>query len=333
MLIAFVGSRFQLMSKTAVFFGEELAKYGFGETHPFNSNRIYSFWSKFCALNLDKSDQIQIERPEIADEALLSRFHDAEYIDLVKKSSKLGSGFLDLGDTPAFRGVFESSSYVVGTSLKALELVMEKTGGILHAFNPIGGLHHARRGSAGGFCVFNDIGVVVLIAREKYGIKKIAYVDIDAHHGDGVYYEFENDPNLYIADIHEDGRYLYPGTGAESEIGLGNARGTKLNIQMKPNSDDNDFFSEFKRIEEFISNVAKPELIIFQCGADCMRGDPLTHLQYSSRAHKFASNVLHRLSHEHSEGRIVALGGGGYNLANIANAWTEIVKSLIDDAL
>jgi acetoin utilization protein AcuC len=333
MLISFVGSRFQLMSKTAVFFGEELAKYGFGETHPFNSNRIYSFWSKFCDLNLDKCDQIQIERPEIADEALLSRFHDAEYIDFVKKSSKLGSGFLDLGDTPTFRGVFESSSYVVGTSLKALELVMEKTGGILHAFNPIGGLHHARRGSAAGFCVFNDIGVVVLLAREKYGIKRIAYVDIDAHHGDGVYYEFENDPNLYIADIHEDGRYLYPGTGAESEIGLGDARGTKLNIQMKPNSDDNDFFSEFKRIEEFISNVAKPELIIFQCGADCIRGDPLTHLQYSSRAHNFAANVLHRLSHEHSEGRIIALGGGGYNLSNIANAWTEIVKSLIDDAV
>jgi acetoin utilization protein AcuC len=333
MLISFVGSRFQLMSKTAVFFGEELAKYGFGETHPFNSNRIYSFWSKFCDLNLDKCDQIQIERPEIADEALLSRFHDAEYIDFVKKSSKLGSGFLDLGDTPTFRGVFESSSYVVGTSLKALELVMEKTGGILHAFNPIGGLHHARRGSAAGFCVFNDIGVVVSLAREKYGIKRIAYVDIDAHHGDGVYYEFENDPNLYIADIHEDGRYLYPGTGAESEIGLGDARGTKLNIQMKPNSDDNDFFSEFKRIEEFISNVAKPELIIFQCGADCIRGDPLTHLQYSSRAHNFAANVLHRLSHEHSEGRIIALGGGGYNLSNIANAWTEVVKSLIDDAV
>jgi acetoin utilization protein AcuC len=114
---------------------------------------------------------------------------------------------------------------------------------------------------------------------------------------------------------------------------LGDARGTKLNIQMKPNSDDNDFFSEFKRIEEFISNVAKPELIIFQCGADCIRGDPLTHLQYSSRAHNFAANVLHRLSHEHSEGRIIALGGGGYNLSNIANAWTEIVKSLIDDAV
>jgi acetoin utilization protein AcuC len=319
------------MSKTVVFFGDELAKYGFGETHPFNSNRIYSFWSKFCALNLDKSDQIQIERPEIAKEDVILRFHDPEYIDLVKQSSKLGTGFLDLGDTPAYRGVFESSCYVVGTSLKALNIVMEKTGGILHAFNPVGGLHHARRGSAGGFCVFNDIGVVVLLAREKYGIKKVAYVDIDAHHGDGVYYEFENDSELYIADIHEDGQYLYPGTGTGSESGSGEAYGTKLNIPMKPSSDDTDFFNEFKRIEEFIANVAKPELIIFQCGADGIRGDPLTHLHYSSRAHRLASDVLHRLSHEYSEGRIIALGGGGYNHANIANAWTAVVRSLIED--
>ncbi|HYZ65971.1 MAG TPA: acetoin utilization protein AcuC, partial [Nitrososphaeraceae archaeon] len=146
------------MCKTAVFFGEELAGYSFGSAHPFNSNRIYAFWSKFCALNLDKSNQIRIERPAIVQEELLLRFHDNEYVDLVKKSSKLGTGLLDLGDTPAFKGVFEASSYVVGTSLKALELVMEKRDGILHAFNPIGGLHHSRRGSAGGFCVFNDIG-------------------------------------------------------------------------------------------------------------------------------------------------------------------------------
>jgi acetoin utilization protein AcuC len=100
---------------------------------------------------------------------------------------------------------------------------------------------------------------------------------------------------------------------------------------MRPSSDDNDFFNEFKRIEEFITNIAKPELIIFQCGADGIRGDPLTHLHYSSRAHRLASDVLHTLSHEYSEGRIIALGGGGYNHANIANAWTAVVRSLIED--
>jgi acetoin utilization protein AcuC len=321
------------MCKTAVFFGEELAKYGFGEAHPFNSNRIFAFWSKFCALNLHKSSHIQIERPKIAQEEILLQFHDKEYVDLVKESSKRGTGLLDLGDTPAFRGVFEASSYVVGTSLKALELVMEKREGVWHAFNPIGGLHHAKRGSAGGFCVFNDIGIVSMIARKKYSIEKIAYVDIDAHHGDGVYYEFEDDPMLYIADIHEDGHFLYPGTGAESENGSGDAKGTKLNIPLKPNSDDADFFSAFNRVEEFIDMIAKPELIILQCGADCINGDPLTHLRFSSAAHRYASEKLHRLSHKHSDGRMIALGGGGYNQVNLADAWTEVVSSFVGGSL
>ena len=319
------------MCKTAVFFGEELARYGFGESHPFNSNRIYAFWSRANALELVKSNQIQIEFPERADEEILLMFHDKDYLTLVKQASANGTGALDLGDTPAFKGVFEAASYVVGTSVKALDIVMNNRNEVLHAFNPIGGLHHARRGSAGGFCVFNDIGIVGIMARQKYGISRIAYVDIDAHHGDGVYYEFEDDPLFFIADIHEDGRYLYPGTGDGSEIGLGNAKGTKINIAMKPNSDDNEFISAFGKVEEFIDNVARPELIILQCGADCIKGDPLTHLQYSSKAHRYAADILHRLSHKHCDGRLIALGGGGYNQNNIADAWTEVVVSLISN--
>jgi len=317
------------MCKTAVFFGEELARYSFGKSHPFNSNRIFAFWSKFKTLNLDKDDQIQIKKPENAQEEILLEFHFKDYVNLVKKASMHGTGYLDLGDTPAFRGVFEASSDVVGTSLRALDIVMEKTDGILHGFNPIGGLHHSRRGSAGGFCVFNDIGIVGMIARKKYGINKIAYVDIDAHHGDGVYYEFENDPNFFIADIHEDGHYLYPGTGTELEMGSGEAKGTKLNIPLLPDSTDNDFITAFSKVEEFIDNIAKPELIIFQCGADGIDGDPLTHLRYSSKAHRYAADKLHRLSHKHCDGRIIALGGEGYNQQNIADAWTEVVMSFI----
>jgi acetoin utilization protein AcuC len=316
------------MCTTAVFFGEELAKYSFGKSHPFNSDRIYAFWSKFNALELDKSTQIRIEKPDAVQEESILDFQDKEYLEFIKKASKHGTGLLDLGDTPAFKGVFEASSYVVGTSLKALDLVITKTNRISHAFNPIGGLHHARRGSAGGFCVFNDIGIVIMIARRKYGITKIAYVDIDAHHGDGVYYEFEDDPMLFIADIHEDGHYLYPGTGTESETGSGDAKGTKLNIPLKPNSDDNDFIAAFNRVEEFIDNIAKPQLIILQCGADCINGDPLTHLKYTPKAHRYTADILHRLSHKHCNGRIIALGGGGYNKSNVANAWTEVINSL-----
>lgn len=319
------------MCKTAVFFGKELANYSFGESHPFNSNRIYSFWSKFTSLNLHKSTKITIENPYIASEDDLLEFHDKKYIDKVKEYSKRGNGYLDSGDTPAFKGVFETSSYVVGSTLRALDLIMEKNNEIHHSFNPIGGLHHARRNSAGGFCVFNDIGILIMLARKRYNISRILYVDIDAHHGDGVYYEFENDPYTYIVDIHEDGHYLYPGTGNKAEIGAGSAKGTKLNIPLKPNSNDQNFISAFNKIEEFIKNISRLDLIILQCGADGIKGDPLTHLQYSSKSHAHAADKLHKISHELCNGKIIALGGGGYNQTNIAEGWTEVVKSLSND--
>jgi acetoin utilization protein AcuC len=317
--------------KTAVFFGKDLAKYGFGESHPFNSNRIYSFWSKFNAMSLSKSDRVTIEKPETVQDEVLRQFHDRAYIDMVKESSKEGTGFLDDGDTPAFKGVYEASCCVVGTSLKALDVVMEKRDGALHAFSPIGGLHHAKRNSAGGFCVFNDIGVVIMMAKKKYDVKRVSYVDIDAHHGDGVYYEFEEDSSVFIADIHEDGRYLFPGTGNETETGSGDAKGTKLNIPLKPGSNDDDFIAAFKKVEDFIDNIARPELIIFQCGADGIGGDPLTHLLFTSKSHAYAADRLHQLSHKHCNGRLLSLGGGGYNQANIADGWTAVVSSFTRD--
>jgi acetoin utilization protein AcuC len=250
-------------------------------------------------------------------------------------ASKQGGVLLDRGDTPAFKGAFEVSLYVVGSTLAALDVVMagrdDRERRVCHAFNPIGGLHHARRDSAGGFCIFNDIGVAILAARQKYNIKRIAYIDIDAHHGDGVFYEFEDDPFLFFADIHEDGRYLYPGTGSASEVGKGAAEGVKLNIPLQPGAGNVEFLEAFTKIEQFVDNV-KPELVILQCGADGLAGDPITHLQYTSKAHRFAADSLHRLAHKHCNGRIIALGGGGYNRANIGTAWTEVVKSFTSDS-
>jgi acetoin utilization protein AcuC len=282
-------------------------------------------------MDLDISDKITIEKPELAEEMDIELFHCKEYINLVKEYSKKPGGYLDHGDTPSFKGVFEASCYVVGSSLKALDLIMEKDHKIMHSFNPIGGLHHARKDSAGGFCVFNDIGIVITVARKKYNIERICYVDIDAHHGDGVFYEFERDQHIFIADIHEDSHYLYPGTGEESETGYGDAIGTKLNIQLKPQSGDNEFIDAFKRVEEFIETIAKPELIIVQCGTDGMKGDPLTHLQYSSNAHRHAADKLHYLAHKYCNGKIIALGGGGYNQENLAEGWTQIIKSFISN--
>ncbi len=304
-------------------YGDALAKYGFGGSHPLGSDRLHAFWSKFQSEGLDKAQNIMIEEPVMAEEDTLLNFHSKTYVEFVKKASAVGEVFLDYGDTPAFKGVFEATSYVVGSTLKGLDMVMKKK--VVHAFNPIGGLHHARKEFASGFCVFNDIGIAITVARKYYKIKKVAYIDIDAHHGDGVFYEFNSDPDVFIVDVHEDGKYLYPGSGFQHETGEEGAEGTKLNLPMKPFANDYDFMKEFKRAEEFLDD-AKPELFILQCGGDSMKGDPLTHLNFSENAHRHATNILHELAHRHCNGRMIALGGGGYNRNNIAVAWTEVVK-------
>ena len=320
------------MCDTAVIMGKELSNYSFGEKHPFNSGRLDAFWSKISLSDAINSSNLKLVTPALADENTISSFHDKEYINFVKKSSITGLGYLDSGDTPSFKGVFDASLYVVGSTLLSVDIVINKTNGIVHAFNPIGGLHHARRNAAGGFCVFNDIGIAIMYAREKYNLKKILYIDIDAHHGDGVYYEFEEDPDVIIADIHEDGSFLYPGTGFESENGLGAGKGTKLNLSLHPNATDHDFISAFMKIENFISSM-KFDLIILQCGADGLSGDPLTHLRYTEKSHKYAAQVLHRVAHERSDGRIIGLGGGGYNTQNLANAWNQVVEVFIENQL
>jgi acetoin utilization protein AcuC len=199
------------------------------------------------------------------------------------------------------------------------------------AFVPIAGLHHAGRGHAAGFCVFNDCGVVIEYLRQEYSLQRIAYIDIDAHHGDGVFYGFEDDPDALFADMHEDGRYLYPGTGAASETGKGRAAGTKLNIPMAPGAGDDDFAEAWRAVEKYVDE-AKPEFIILQAGADSLAGDPITHLCYSEEAHASAARALCALADKHCGGRIIGTGGGGYNRRNLARAWTRVVQAFAADS-
>jgi len=318
------------MCKTAVISGIELSNYSFGESHPWNSNRFHAFSSRIDKPDIKNNDNLRLFKPQLASETSLYSFHDKGYVNFVKESSVLGGISLDNADTPAFKGVFEASLYVVGSTLLALDIVANKTEGIIHAFNPIGGLHHARKDSAGGFCVFSDIGIAIMYARQKYGINKILYIDIDAHHGDGVYYEFDDDTDVIIGDIHEDGMYLYPGTGFESEKGVRNARGTKLNLSLKPGATDTDFINKFTQIEDFIKNM-KTDLVIFQCGADGLNNDPITHLKYTPKSYKYAAEIIHKFAHLNSDKRLIGLGGGGYNVQNIANAWGEVLNVFLSN--
>jgi acetoin utilization protein AcuC len=290
-----------------------------------NKRRLEAFRLQAEATGLTKAPQIQWVEPTRAGRELLTLFHTDRYVKFVERASEQGTGFLDNGDTPAFTGLYDATAFVVGSTANLLDLMLR--GNVDHSFNPMGGLHHARRDRAGGFCVFNDAGIAIELARHRHGLKRILYVDIDAHHGDGVFYEYYRDPDLWVADIHEDGRYLYPGTGGSTETGGPDASGTKLNIPMPPGAGDEEFATAFERVEKFATKAA-PELVILQCGADGLRGDPLTHLAYTAAAHRRAAVRLHDVAHRHCAGRLLALGGGGYNPANVAEAWTAVIRGI-----
>jgi acetoin utilization protein AcuC len=309
--------------RLGVAYGKASNLYSFPGGHPLNNKRIEIFARSLESFK-DRGE-IQIYEPQMALEPELLEFHEREYVSFVKKSSATGSGYLDYGDTPSFKGVYEASLFTVGGTLIGLKEIAERR--LDHFFNPVGGLHHAKRDAAGGFCVFDDPAVAIAKALRDFNFKKVAYVDIDAHHGDGVFYGYEKDPRVLVGDIHEDGRFLYPGSGFANETGLGEALGTKMNIPLPPGSGDDKFFEAFDKIIDFLKRK-QVEFIFFQCGADGLAGDPLTHLKYSQKAHAYAAKKLHELCHEVCEGRILAMGGGGYEPRNVDSAWSAVVREL-----
>ncbi len=174
-------------SSVHVYAGEEIARYGFGDSHPFGTDRFGAFWREFTKRGLQH--QVQVCTPKLADQSAIGLFHTSNYIAKVKTMSQTGMGFLDGGDTPCFPNAYQTTAYVVGSVLDAIDHITQ--GSAKRAFVPIAGLHHARRDSAAGFCIFNDCGIAIEALRTYYGIQRVAYVDIDAHHGDGVFYAFE----------------------------------------------------------------------------------------------------------------------------------------------
>lgn len=307
-----------------VVMGEAIARYGFPDGHPFGADRHGAFAREFDARGL--AERVTVKAPACASTDDLLLFHTREYVEFVRERSEKGQGFLDGGDTPAFRGVFDAASAVVGSSLLAMEAIV--SGESARAFVPIAGLHHAARDRAAGFCVFNDIGVVVEALRARHGLRRIAYVDIDAHHGDGVFYAFEDDADLIFADVHEDGSTLYPGTGKASEVGRGKGQGTKLNIPVPAGADDAVFDQVWPKVMDLMARE-QPEFVILQCGADSVAGDPITHMQFSAAVHAKAARDLRAFTEEQGHGRLLALGGGGYHRGNIAAAWNGVVEALI----
>ncbi len=300
------------------------AAYGFGHGHPFGPDRHDVFHAELQSSGV-ADDVVMVAARQASRDELLS-YHTEDYLNFVRDTCDGGGAMLDAQDTPAFPGLYEAAAACVGGTLNLVDAIMR--GETRRGFIPIGGLHHAYRDHTAGFCVFNDCGIAAELLRKQYGLGSVAYVDIDAHHGDGMFYAFESDPTVFIADMHEDGRALFPGTGHRHETGTGPAAGTKLNIPLPPKAGDDRFYTAWEEVETFLE-AARPEFILFQCGADSIAGDPITHLKFSVDAHAYAARRLCDIANRHADGRLLGMGGGGYNRDNLAKGWTAVVREFV----
>src|SRR5712692_171594 len=321
-----LGSTPLLTGKTGLIWDERFLDYNFGHQHPLRPIRVKLTYDLIRSKGILEQGSVEVIKPRLSSREEILLFHEEDYVGLVEQYSKKGSGLLDMGDTPAFKGCYEATSLVVGASIVAADEVM--SGRFSHAFNPSGGLHHAHPQRASGFCIFNDPAVVIAHLKSRYSVKRIAYLDIDAHHGDGVMYGYYDDPAVLDIDFHESGKFLFPGTGFSDEIGNGAAKGLKLNIPLPPSTGDEAYLEGFQQIVPDALKKFRPEIILVQCGADGHVDDRLAHLRMTTEAYRSIIAEMHRLAHELCEGHLLLLGGGGYTLANVPRVWAVAFATL-----
>jgi acetoin utilization protein AcuC len=295
--------------------------YDFGPDHPFTQrSRRLAVRLLQSALADDPTAKVEfLNEVPVAPWDYLATFHDPEYLELVHRASNSEHpGFLDQGDTPGFPGCFEASARIVAGAAWAVETAYVTR----HpTFHPAGGLHHAHPGRASGFCVFNDLALATVEAARAG--RKVAYVDIDAHHGDGVMYGLYDSGNVLDIDFHQDGRTLFPGTGFPEEAGRGDGSGLKVNIPLPPGTGDETLLPLFRRLVPPLLRSFRPDLIIVQHGADGHAGDPLAQLQYTSRSYDEIDALVLRLGQELCQSRVVFAGGGGYRPESVARVFAR----------
>lgn len=315
------------MTKTAFIYSDKFSKFDYGPTHPFKISRLkltHELINAYKLLYLPNTQYIEAKMAE--DEALLL-FHDREYIEVLKAANtgiKTPAAYyygLGPGDNPIFKGLYDWSRLVTGASLQAASLVDD--GKVDIAFNIAGGLHHAMASRASGFCYINDI-VIAILSLLRHG-RRVAYIDIDAHHGDGVQEAFYSTDKVLTISIHETGNMLFPGTGFENEIGKDNGKGYSVNIPMPPHSDDELLVYAFNEIVPPLVKKFKPDIVVSQLGVDGFHSDPLTHLNYTNNGYCHILKKIKDISP-----KWVALGGGGYDIANVAKAWTLVWATMND---
>jgi acetoin utilization protein AcuC len=315
--------------------------YDFGPEHPLRPERLV------LGLDLLREAGIWDESSESlavipATDQELQRVHDAGYLRAVQDAgmglvplAQLARFGLGAGDTPAFTCMHEATSLVAGGTLAAARAVMR--GEVTHAFNPAGGLHHALRARASGFCVYNDPAVAAAALVEEFHARVLS-VDFDCHHGDGVQWLFYDDPRVMTVSFHETGRHLFPGTGGTEEIGEGAGRGFAVNVPFAPFTQDDSWLEAIRTVLIPLAESFKPDIILSNHGADTHIRDPLTHLSLTTRAFMEQARLTHELAHALAEGRWLAVGSGGYEWRAVvprswAILWSEMTNRRLPNSL
>ena len=318
----------------ALIWSDELLRYDFGPHHPLKPIRVHLTVDLIRSCGLDAEPGVlTLPRAAFGTEDVLA-LHSEPYVEAVMRQSAAPEETgdvafgLGLGDNPVFAGMHEASLEVCGASVAAARAVW--SGQVAHAFNPAGGLHHAMPDRASGFCIYNDPAFAISALLEQ-GATRVAYIDVDTHHGDGVQDIFYADPRVLTISIHESGQFLFPGTGFCDEVGEGDARGTALNIPLSPATHGEVWFEAFDAVVPAALEAFDPQVLVTQLGCDTHVTDPLAHLALTLDDYHVLADRLHALAHSHAQGRWVAVGGGGYQIATVVpRAWTVYFARMIE---
>jgi acetoin utilization protein AcuC len=306
---------------------EAVTAYDFGSSHPMDPVRLALTMGLVRAYGLERSVEVVAAPP--AGDSTLRLVHRQAYVDAVRRASldpggADGSYGLGTVDDPAFAGMHEASALIAGQSVGAAEAVWR--GDCAHAVNFAGGLHHAMPGSASGFCIYNDASLAIARLLEL-GADRVAYIDVDVHHGDGVQAAFLEDPRVLTVSLHEHPRSLFPQTGWPEETGAGDGKGSAVNVALPPGTADEGWLRAFHSVVPELLADFRPQVLVSQHGADTHIEDPLAHLAVSLDAQRAVQASCHDLAHEYVDGgRWVALGGGGYAVVDVVpRSWTHLV--------
>ena len=316
---------------------ERLTSYDFGPAHPLAPIRVKLTMELAQAFGLLTRDGVTVSTPSPASDAELSLIHDAEYVAVVKGAGALAAGRdaaridaatllkhgLGTADDPVFAGMHEASALVAGATLAAARAVWSGTA--QHGASIAGGLHHAMRGNASGFCIYNDPAIAIAWLLDQ-GAERVAYVDIDVHHGDGVQAAFWNDPRVLTISLHEHPATLFPGTGRPSETGGPAADGSAVNVALPADTGDAGWLRALHAVVPPLLRQFRPQILVSQHGCDTHWSDPLADLRVSIDAQRAAHALVHQLAHETADGNWLLTGGGGYQLVQVVpRTWTHLL--------